>query len=149
MIATSHVREKSIKKIEMIISYQRVKDAMIIPPPEDLVDLFNELVEKIQKHPECIQDSNPFDLLQPEKGFCLCATSIQKEYVALVLGKHGEANFPSNVMQLFFELDQSYSVQYKKIQGEDIDGCIFVLHYEDEDFDEDEIYRNIYAEELV
>ena len=52
-------------------------------------------------------------------------------------------------MKLFFELDQSYSVQYKKIKGEDIDGCIFVLHYEDEDFDADDIYRNIYAEELA
>ena len=149
MIATSQNREKSIKKIEMIISYQRVKDAMLIPPPEDLVDLFNELVEKIQNHPDCVQDSNPFGMLFPEKGFCLCATSIQKEYVAIVLGKHGEGQFPAEVMNLFFELDQSYSVQYKKIQGEDIDGCIFILHYEDEDFDAEEIYRNIYSEELV
>ena len=133
----------------MIISYQRVKDAMIIPPPEDLVDLFNDLVEQIQIHAECIQDSNPFDKLLPDCGFCLCATSIQKEYVALVLGKHQEGQFPVEIMGMFFELDSEYTVQYEKIKGEDIDGCIFVIHYEDEGFDASDIYREIYKEELV
>lgn len=133
----------------MIISYQRVKDAMLIPPPEDLVDLFNDLIERVQIHPDCIQDSNPFDKLLPKAGFCLCATSIQKEYVALVFGKHEDAVFPEEIMRVFFELDSSYSVQYEKIKGEDIDGCIFVIHYEDEDFDANDIYREIYKEELV
>lgn len=129
----------------MIISYQRVKNAMLVPPPEDLVDLFNILGEKISDHDKCIHDSNPFDKLFPSGGFCISATSIQKDYIAFVLGKHADAEFPAEIMQLFFNLDAEYSVQFGRVIGEDIDGCIFLIHYDEDEFDLKDVYAHIYA----
>lgn len=129
----------------MIISYQRVKNAMLVPPPEDLVDLFNYMGEKLSNHDHCIQDSNPFDKLFPSGGFCISATSIQKDYIAFVLGKHAQANFPTEIMSEFFDLGLEYTVQFGLVQGEDINGCIFLIHYDDEEFDLKDVYAHIYS----
>jgi len=77
----------------------------------------------------------------------MTATSIQQEYIAFVLGKHVSNVFPAEIMEQFFNLDSEYRMQYEAIKGDDIDGCIFVIHQEDAEFDLKKIYEGIYQNE--
>ncbi|HHS95606.1 MAG TPA: hypothetical protein ENJ45_03375, partial [Phaeodactylibacter sp.] len=74
-----------------MITYEMVKRAMVNPPREALVDLYNELGSYIMSHKDCINDKNPFDKLVRKNSFCISATSIQSKYIAFVLGKHRDS----------------------------------------------------------
>ena len=128
-----------------MITYAQVKKAMFNPPPRPFVDIFNEIGTLISEHPSCVNDKNPFEKLSQSGSFCISATSIQSQYIAFVLGKHCSSQFPEEIMQLFFNIDPDFQIQYSKIKGKDIDGCIYLIHQEAEVFDLQEIYSNIYA----
>lgn len=128
-----------------MITYAQVKKAMFNPPPEPFVIIFNEIGLSISQHPLCIADKNPFNKLKGSDSFCISATSIQSNYIAFVLGKACESEFPADIMQLFFNIDTDFKVQYGKIKGEEIDGCIYLIHQQEEKFDLQKAYRSIYA----
>ena len=128
-----------------MIPYAQVQEAMFNPPPKPFVDIFNELGSIISRHPECINDKNPFEKLHRPGSFCISATSIQTQYIAFVLGKHRDSHFPQDIMHLFFDIDPEFQMQYAKIRGQDIDGCIYLIHQEAEGFDLEEVYTSIYA----
>ena len=128
-----------------MITYAQVKKAMINPPPEPLVTIFNDLGICISQHPKCINDKNPFEKLAKKDTFCISATSIQSKYIAVVLGKHSKSTFPPEVMELFFNVDSKFEMQYGKIKGKEIDGCIYLIHQENENYDLQEVYQKIYA----
>lgn len=128
-----------------MITYEQVKKAMIHPPPELMIDLFNDLGKLISTHPDCVNESNPFSYLKAAGKFCISATSIQSDYIAFVMGKHKESNFPTEVMQMFFDLDTDFKVQFAKIQGKEIDGCIYLIHRSGKKYDLQKVYDNIYA----
>ncbi len=128
-----------------MITYAQVKEAMFNPPPKPFVDIFNELGTAISKHRSCINDKNPFEKLNKTGSFCISATSIQSQYIAFVLGKHCNSNFPEDIMQLFFNIHADFQIQYAKIRGKDIDGCIYLIHQDDDGFDLEEVYASIYA----
>jgi len=118
---------------------------MFNPPPEPFVIIFNDLGVWISQHPNCINDKNPFEKLTRKGSFCISATSIQSNYIAFVLGKHNKSKFPAEVMELFFNIDPEFKMQYGKIKGEEIDGCIYLIHQENKNFNLQEVYQKIYA----
>lgn len=127
------------------ISYEQVCSAISPPPTRGLVDLFNALKKRIKSHPKYVSDENPFEQLQSDGNFCISATSIQSKYIAFVLGKHSSCEFPPHVIQSFFEIDNAYKLQYGNIPGRHIDGCICLIHQEEEAFDLGVVYEEIYA----
>lgn len=133
-----------INKTHMI-SYERVQEAIHPAPPKHLVQLFNELEEKISAHPKCINDIDPFTKLVDRDTFCLSATSIQSNYVAFVLGKYHVSSFPEEVIQLLFNIPTEYSLQFKEITGKRINGCICVIHMMNEKLNLTEVYDHIYS----
>ena len=128
-----------------MITYAQVKKVMFNPPPEPFVIIFNDLGLSISEHPGCINDKNPFEKLVKKGSFCISATSIQSNYIAFVLGKHSKSAFPPEVMELFFNIDPEFQVQYGKIRGKGINGCIYVIHKQDRNFDLQTVYQNIYS----
>ena len=129
-----------------MITYEQVKKAMVNPPPEDLVHLYNDLGREISQHPKCINEDNPFRKLTENGSFCISATSIQSKYIAFVLGKHVDCSFPQEVIQMFFNIENCYNVQFGQISGKNIDGCICLVHQEDEKYDLQKIYDHIYKQ---
>jgi len=127
-----------------MITYDQVKEAMINPPTEDLVYLYNDLGAYINDHPLCVLDDNPFELLNASGNFCVSATSIQSDYIAFVLGKHTDSDFPSEVIELFFNIDSDFNIQFGQIKGKRINGCICLVHQKDKEYDLQEVYENIY-----
>lgn len=127
-----------------MISYDKVAEAMPNPPTIEMVDLYNDISYHIQQHTGFVDDKNPYNRLQNTGTFCLNATSIQANYIAFVLGKHVQHAFPSEILSLFFNLDSQYKMQYCKIDGNTIDGCICVVHQEENNLDLQEIYDHIY-----
>ena len=127
-----------------MVTYNQVKCAINPPPPEKMVDLFNDLNEYITTHPECINDDNPFERLIEQKHFCISATSIQSQYIAFVLGKHCRADFPEDIIHFFFDISSDFKLQFGSIPGNQIDGCICLIHQEDYDFDLQQVYYDIY-----
>ncbi|MEL6867072.1 MAG: hypothetical protein AAFP19_21795 [Bacteroidota bacterium] len=128
-----------------MITYEQVKMAMTDPPPKDLIDLFNNLSQDLSRHPNCINDQNPFDKLHTKNTFCVSATSIQSRYIAFVLGKHITSTFPQEVIKLFFDIDPDYHLQFGRIKGYEIDGCICLVQRERHPYDLEEIYQQIYS----
>ena len=128
-----------------MITYTQVKKAMLNPPTEDLVHLFNILDHDISHHSLCINDDNPYDRLIEKNSFCISATSIQSKYIAFVLSKQVGSEFPPEVMKDLFDTDPAYTLQYSTIKGNKIDGCICLIHKEDKNFDIREVYQNIYS----
>ena len=134
-----------------MINYKKVSRVLQNPPPEDLVDLYNELDSQISSHDLCVNEDDPLkhlyetDISGKIKGkFCVSATSIQSKYVAFVLGKHVESTFPEDVIRMFFNVENNYKMQFGKIKGKKIDGCICLVHQEDSNFDLQRIYDSIY-----
>ncbi|MEO1514151.1 MAG: hypothetical protein AAFV95_04035 [Bacteroidota bacterium] len=128
-----------------MITYEQVKMAMTNPPAEELIDLFNDISQKIAKHPDNIDDENPFDKLYEQGKFCISATSIQSNYIAFVLGKHVNTVIPANVMQLFYNLDYYFKMQFTKITGREIDGYMYLIHTDNQTYNLKEVYENIYS----
>ena len=134
-----------------MISYKKVSRVLQNPPPEDLVDLYNELDLQISVHELCVNEDEPLKYLHEtdHQGkvtgkFCVSATSIQSKYVAFVLGKHVESVFPNDIIQMFFNVENDYKMQFGKIKGKKIDGCICLVHQEETNFDLQRIYDSIY-----
>lgn len=127
-----------------MITYEQVKEAMINPPTEDLVYLYNEIGAYINSHPLCVLDDNPFEQLNPSGNFCISATSIQSDYIAFVLGKHTLSVFPSEVIACFFNVDSDYNIQFGQIDGARVNGCICVIHQQAQKYNLEEVYENIY-----
>lgn len=127
-----------------MISYDQVKQAMQNPPEKILVDLYNDLCDFITKHPDCITDTNPFQKLFSVGSFCISATSIQSNYIAFVLGKHVQTIFPEEVIHRFFDIDCGFKVQFGEVTGNQINGCICLIHQEGCKFNLQEIYNHIY-----
>ncbi len=128
-----------------MITYEMVKRAMVNPPVESLVDLYNDLGAHITNHENCINDENPFRKLGKKNSFCISATSIQTNYIAFVLGKHVKSIFPEDVISKFFNIPSEYKVQFGNITGKQIDGCICLIHLENQSYDLQVIYDKIYA----
>ncbi|HKK89362.1 MAG TPA: hypothetical protein VJ917_10965 [Saprospiraceae bacterium] len=128
-----------------MITYDQVKEAVHPTPPLDLIQLFNELEDKICGHPDCLNDLDPFAKLKDDGSFCLSATSIQSNYVAFVLGKYHKTSFPEEIIQMLFNVPTDYSLQFKEIDGRRINGCICVIHLLDEKLDLHRIYDHIYS----
>ncbi|MEM9824209.1 MAG: hypothetical protein AAF985_24200 [Bacteroidota bacterium] len=127
-----------------MITYEQVKKAMNNPPTEDMVHMYNDLGDYISEHPLCVNDDNPFSKLNPSGNFCISATSIQSKYIAFVLGKHMDSQFPEDVIHTFFNIDNCYKVQFGQIKGKEIDGCICLIHQERSNFDLQKVYDHIY-----
>jgi len=134
-----------------MISYQKVSRVLQNPPTEDLVDLYNEIDLRISSHDLCVNEDEPLkylnetDIHGKAKGnFCVSATSIQSKYVAFVLGKHVDSVFPDDIIQMFFNIENDYKMQFGKIKGKKIDGCICLIHQEENNFDLQRIYDSIY-----
>lgn len=128
-----------------MITYNQVKNAMSSPPTRDLVDLFNSLSIEISRHRSCINDENPFDrLMQELNSFCISATSIQSNYIAFVLGKNIKSTFPPDVIQMFYNIESCYKLQFGQIGGKQIDGCICLIHREAKNFNLQQVYEYIY-----
>lgn len=134
-----------------MISYKKVTRVLQNPPSEDLVDLYNEIDLQISAHYLCVNEEEPLKYLHESdiygkiKGkFCVSATSIQSKYVAFVLGKHVDSAFPEDIIQMFFNVENDYKMQFGKIKGKKIDGCICLVHQEDNNFDLQRIYDSIY-----
>lgn len=128
-----------------MITYEMVKRAMTNPPVEALVDLYNDLGAYITNHNLCINDENPFRKLGKKDSFCISATSIQTNYIAFVLGKHVKSVFPEDVIAMFFNIPPEYKVQFGNITGKQINGCICLIHMEENMYDLQNIYDKIYA----
>ncbi|MFK8103936.1 MAG: hypothetical protein AB8G15_15490 [Saprospiraceae bacterium] len=127
-----------------MITYDHVKTVMSSPPTKDLIDLYNKINKVISEHPDCVTDDNPTELLQQQASFCISATSIQSQYVAFVLGKNKKAKFPTAVMHVLYNIDTDFKLQFGKISGKQIDGCICLIHKENRDFDLQKAYDYIY-----
>ncbi len=127
-----------------MISYDQVMKVMDNPPSEALIEMYNSMSEIITNHPDCINDKNPFRKLSRPGTFCISATSIQSKYIAFVLGKNIDNEFPSEVINHFFNIDNSFRVQYGNIKGGQVDGCICIIHQEDKTYDLQEVYNYIY-----
>ncbi|MEM9917360.1 MAG: hypothetical protein AAF990_04650 [Bacteroidota bacterium] len=128
-----------------MITYDQVKMAMTNPPAEELIDLFNEISQKISVHPDNINDDNPFDKLYQAGKFCISATSIQSDYIAFVLGKHVETVIPPDIMSIFFDLDNYFKLQFTKISGKEIDGFMYLIHTNERQYNLKAVYENIYS----
>lgn len=128
-----------------MISYEKVQRVLKNPPTVDMVELYNDMDRNISTHPMCVNEEEPLQYLKEAGKFCISATSIQSKYIAFVLGKNVISTFPDDVIQLFFNIESDYKMQFGKIKGEKIDGCICVIHQESTDFDLQKIYDNIYS----
>ena len=134
-----------MSQIPEIITYEQVKLAMLHPPPEELVNLFNEISLAINEHALCISEEQPFNKLCKPNSFCISATSIQSDYIAFVLGKHISSRFPDEIIQQFFDIDVHYKVQFGLIKGRQIDGCICLIHSGKKEYDLKQVYMHIYS----
>lgn len=128
----------------MGLTYEQIKTVIDPPPSPKLIGIFNELENRIAEHPACVTEEYPFEYLANVGSFCITASSIQSKYIAIVLGKHVETNFPAEVMQHIFNIDPSIKLQFAKIKGLEYDGCISCLHEENGFFDLQKIYDMIY-----
>lgn len=128
----------------MQLTYQQIQAVIDPPPSERLVRVFNQLEESICQHPGCVTEEFPFHHLKSKGNFCITASSIQSKYIAIVLGKHVETDFPAEVIQMFFNVDAVIKLQFAKIRGIEYDGCITCLHEENGFFDLQKIYDLIY-----
>jgi hypothetical protein len=127
-----------------MITYEMVTRAMVKPPTEDLVDLYNELYDYIAGHPGCINDKNPTQKLGISGTFYVSATDIQSNYIAFVLGKRADSAFPTDVIAKFFNMPTNYKMQFAGVTGRELDGCICLIHMEERDYDLQEVYDDIY-----
>ncbi len=127
-----------------MISYDQVMKVMDNPPTEALIEMYNTISEAIMNHPDCVNDKNPFRKLSRPGTFCISATSIQSKYIAFVLGKNVKNEIPPEVITHFFNIDSSFRVQYGKIQGSQVDGCICLVHQENEEYILQDVYNFIY-----
>ena len=131
-----------------MIDYEQVKQVMINPPSEGLVELYNDIEYTIKQHPMCVKGKKPFGKLGKSGSFCISATSIQTDYIAFVLGKAKHNEFPKEIMDLFFGVDYNFKLQYGNINGEDIDGCMYLIHEQsDTKYDLQSVYDCIYSTE--
>ena len=128
-----------------MISYKQVESSMINPPPREIIDIYNYLGENILDHPLCIKEQTSYKEKFALGKFCICATSIQPKYIAFVLGKHVDTVFPPEIIQLFFDVDNKYTVQFECIAGKNVDGCICLIHSCHCKFNLKEVYDNIFS----
>ncbi|MBT8219705.1 MAG: hypothetical protein KJP00_07770 [Bacteroidia bacterium] len=128
----------------MGLTYEQIKTVIDPPPSPKLLSIFNDLEKKIAQHPSCVTEEYPFEHLANIGNFCITASSIQSKYIALILGKHVETSFPTDVMQQIFNIDPSVKLQFAKIKGLEYDGCISCVHEENGFFDLQKIYDMIY-----
>ena len=128
-----------------MITYEQVESSMINPPPRAIIDVYNELGQAILKHPLCIKEQCAYKEKFAMGKFCICATSIQPDYIAFVLGKHIDSKFPDDIISLFFNVDNEFRVQFGNIKGKNVDGCICLIHQMPKNFDLQLIYEHIYA----
>lgn len=125
-----------------MITYEQVQLSMPHPPPKELVNLYNELGDKLIDHPSFVRSRHE---LYIKDSFCICATSIQSKYVAFVLGKYAYSDFPEEIVQLFFNIHSQYRVQFGNIDGSRVDGCICVIHSEGKTYNLQQVYEHIYS----
>ena len=137
-----HIRDH--QNTTNMISYDQVMQVMDNPPSEAMISLYNSISKKIMDHPDCINDKNPFRKLSKPGTFCISATSIQSNYIAFVLGKNVQNEFPSEIINYFFSIESTFRVQYGKINGNQIDGCICIVHQENHEYNLQEVYNYIY-----
>ncbi len=128
-----------------MITYEQVESSMLNPPPRRIIDIYNELGVAILNHPLCIKEQKSYREKFAMGKFCICATSIQPDYIAFILGKHINSKFPDEVINLFFNIDSAYRIQFGKITGKNVDGCICLIHQKNENFDLDKVYEFIYS----
>ncbi len=128
-----------------MITYEQVESSMMNPPSREIIDTYNELGQTILSHPLCIKEQNKYKEKFALGKFCICATSIQPDYIAFVLGKHINSKFPDEIINLFFDVDTNYRVQFGKITGKNVDGCICIIHKKVKNYDLQVIYEHIYA----
>ncbi len=128
-----------------MISYKQVESSMINPPPREIIDIYNYLGELILDHPMCIKEQTSYKEKFALGKFCICATSIQPDYIAFVLGKHVDTIFPEEIISLFFNVDNAFSVQFENIEGKNVDGCICLIHACDHKFNLKAVYDNIFS----
>lgn len=128
-----------------MITYEQVESSMLNPPSRRIIDTYNELGQAILNHPLCIKEQNSYKEKFALGKFCICATSIQPDYIAFVLGKHIKSRFPDEIINLFFDVDNEYRVQFGKIKGKNVDGCICLIHQKLQNFDLEQVYEHIYA----
>ncbi|MEM1323138.1 MAG: hypothetical protein AAGG75_22930 [Bacteroidota bacterium] len=128
-----------------MITYEQVKSVMSDPPSVELIDLFNDISRQLSKIPGYTDNKNAYDQLQDVGNFCISATSIQSEYIAFVLGKHVQFAFPQEVLKLFFNIETHYKLQFSRIEGNMIDGCICLIHQGNQNFDLQSVYDHIYS----
>lgn len=128
----------------MQLTYNQIKATISPPPSKNLVDIFNDLELFIENHNNCVKEEFPFAHLKQPGNFCITASSIQSKYVAIVLGKHVDTQFPADIIQQFFNVDTHIKLQFAKIKGIQYDGCIACLHEEKGFFDLQKIYDLIY-----
>jgi hypothetical protein len=141
-VIVHHIRD--YQNTTNMISYDQVMKVMDNPPTEALIEMYNSISEIIMNHTDCINEKNPFRKLSRPGTFCISATSIQSKYIAFVLGKNVDNEFPTEVINYFFNIDNNFQVQYGKIQGNQIDGCICLIHQEAKEYDLQEVYNFIY-----
>ena len=127
-----------------MISYDQVIKVMDNPPTEALIEMYNSISDSIMNHPDCVNDKNPFRKLSRPGTFCISATSIQSKYIAFVLGKNVNNEIPPEINNHFFTIDNNFRVQYGKIQGSRVDGCICLVHQEVIEYNLEEVYNYIY-----
>ncbi len=128
-----------------MITYEQVQASMMNPPTREIIEIYNELGKTILAHPLCIKEQNSFKEKFALGKFCICATSIQPDYIAFVLGKHIDYKFPENVIKAFFNIDNTFRVQFGKIKGKNVDGCICLIHQKQNNFDLHKVYEHIYS----
>ncbi len=128
-----------------MITYEQVTSSMINPPPKAIIDTYNELGQIILAHPLCIKEQRSYREKFALGKFCICATSIQPDYIAFVLGKHIDSKFPDEIINLFFNVDSDFRVQFGKITGRNVDGCICLIHQKEQNFNLQEVYEYIYT----
>ena len=128
-----------------MISYEQVQASMLNPPSKAIIDIYNDLGQRILNHPLCIKEQKAYKDKFALGKFCICATSIQPDYIAFVLGKHIQTGFPEDIIQLFFNIDNAFNVQFGNIKGKNVDGCICLIHQKDQNFDLQQVYNHIFS----
>ncbi|MFT5165563.1 MAG: hypothetical protein ACI8P3_000790 [Saprospiraceae bacterium] len=134
-----------VQKLLDMITYEQVESSMLNPPPRAIIDTYIELGQAILNHPLCIKEQCSYKEKFELGNFCICATSIQPGYIAFILGKHITSKFPDEVINLFFNIDNEFRVQFGKINGRNVDGCICLIHQAEKNFDLQEVYEHIYS----
>jgi len=128
-----------------MITYEQVESSMLNPPSRAIIDTYNDIGVAILNHPLCIKEQRAYKEKFALGKFCICATSIQPDYIAFVLGKHINSSFPEEIIHLFFNVSNDYRVQFGNIKGKNVDGCICLIHQKVQNFDLDQVYEHIYA----